>query len=118
MQTKRQKRGKEKIKTWMKMLAKMKKKFLPADYQVSLMRKMQNLRQKEMSVKEYIEKFYKLDIRFGHVDDEVEKVARYLNGLRTSIQDEISYVKIDSVEEAYKFSLKAEERLTKRHEQR
>ena len=51
-----------------------------------------------MSVKEYTKEFYKLDIRFGHVDDEAEKVARYLNGLRTSVQDEISYVKMDSVE--------------------
>ena len=71
-----------------------------------------------MSVKEYTKEFYKLDIIFGHVDDEVEKVARYLNGLRISIQDEISYVKIDSVEEAYQFSLKAEERLSKRQDQR
>ena len=35
-----------------------------------------------MSVKEYTKDFYKLDIRSRHVDDEVEKVARYLNGLK------------------------------------
>lgn len=53
-----------------------------------------------------MKEFYKLDIRFGHVDDEVEKVARYSNGLRISIQDEIGYVKMDSVEEAYQFFFK------------
>ena len=67
-----------------------KNKFLPIDFQVSFLRNMQNLRQKEMIVKQYIGEFYKLDIRFGHMDDEVEKVARYLNGLRYRIQDEIS----------------------------
>ena len=35
-----------------------------------------------MSVKECTKEFYKLDIRSGHVDDEVEKVARYLNGFK------------------------------------
>lgn len=100
------------------MLGNMKKKFLPTDYQVSLLRRMKNLRQKDTSVKEYSKEFYKLDFRFGHVDDEVEKAARYLNGPRMSIQDEINYVKMDSVEEAYKFYSKAEEQLTKRHDQR
>lgn len=38
-----------------------------------------------MSVKDYTEEFNRLDIKFGHVDDEFKKVARYLNGLRTSI---------------------------------
>jgi hypothetical protein len=44
LQTDRQRRGKEKIRTWVKMVSKVKNKFLPADYQVSLLRKMQNLR--------------------------------------------------------------------------
>lgn len=61
------------------MVKNLKKKFLPVDYQVNLIRKMQNLREKDMSVKEYTEEFYRLDIRSGHVDDDVEKVARYLN---------------------------------------
>ena len=67
------------------MVNKVKKKFLPSDYQVSLLRKMQNLRQRDMSVKEYTEEFYRLDIRFGHVDDDVNKITRYLNGLGTTI---------------------------------
>ena len=39
LQTDRQRRGKEKIKTWVKMVNKVKKKFLPIDYQVILLRK-------------------------------------------------------------------------------
>ena len=38
-----------------------------------------------MIVKEYIEEFYRLDIRSRHVDDDVEKIARYINGLRSRI---------------------------------
>ena len=54
-----------------------------------------------MTMNEYTKEFYRLDIKSRHVDDEVEKVARYMNGLMKSIQDEIGYVKLDSVEEAY-----------------
>ena len=71
-----------------------------------------------MSLKEYTKKFYRLDIRSGHVDDDVEKIARYINGLRFGIQDKISFVKLESVEEAYQYALKSEEILTKKHEQR
>ena len=42
LQTDRQRRGKEKIRTWPRMVNKVKNKFLPTDYQVSLLRKMQN----------------------------------------------------------------------------
>jgi hypothetical protein len=63
------------------MVAKMKSKFIPKDYQITLFRRMQNLRQKLMSVKEYIEEFYKINIRVGHRESDDEKVSRYMNGL-------------------------------------
>jgi len=88
------------------MVNKVKNKFLLTDYQVSLLRKMQNLRQRDMSVKEYTEEFYRLDIKVGHVHDDIEKIARYMNGLRSGIQDEISFVKLESVEEACQYALK------------
>jgi hypothetical protein len=47
------------------MVAKLKAKFIPKEYQINLLRKLQNLRQKGMTVKEYIEEFYKLNIRAG-----------------------------------------------------
>ena len=83
LQTDKQRRGKEKIRTWLKMVNKVNKKFLLADYQVILLLKMKNLRKKDMTVEEYTEEFYRLDIRSGHVDDDVEKIARYINGLRS-----------------------------------
>ena len=59
-----------------------------------------------------------MDIRFGHGDDDVDKIVRYINGLRSGIQDEKSFVKLESVEEAYQCALKVVEILTKKHEQK
>jgi hypothetical protein len=43
-----------------------------------------------MTVKEYMEEFYRLNIRTGHRESDDEKVFRYMNGLRYDIQDEMS----------------------------
>ena len=59
-----------------------------------------------------------MDIISGHVDDDVDKIARYINGLRSRIEDEITFAKLESVEEAYQYVLKAKKILTKKHEQR
>ena len=114
----RQRKGKKKKRTWENMMNKIKKRFLLVDYQVNLLRKIQNLKQKDMSVNDYTKEFYRLHIRSRHVDDEIEKVARYLNGLRFGMQDEIIFVKLNSVEEANQYALKSKEILAKRYEQR
>jgi hypothetical protein len=85
LQEDRRCKGKQKIKSWDRMIAKMKAKFILRDYQITLFRRMQNLRQKLMTVKEYTEEFYRLNIRAGHQESDDEKVARYMNGLRYDI---------------------------------
>jgi hypothetical protein len=67
------------------MVAMLKRKFMPKDYQIILFRRMQNLRQKWMNVKEYTEEFYKLNIRAGQRERDEVKVSRYINGLRYDI---------------------------------
>jgi Icc-related predicted phosphoesterase len=57
---------KQNIKSWDRMIPKMKAKFIPKGYQITLFRRMQNLRQKLMTVKEYTEEFYRLNIRVAH----------------------------------------------------
>jgi hypothetical protein len=47
-----------------------------------------------MTVKEYTEEFYKMNIKAGHRESDDEKVARYMNGLRYNIQNEMSMVTI------------------------
>jgi hypothetical protein len=44
LQADRRCKGKQKIKSWDRMIAKMKAKFIPRDYQITLFRRMQNLR--------------------------------------------------------------------------
>ena len=71
-----------------------------------------------MSVREYTEYFYKVNIRAGYVQDTVEKVVIYMNGLRMDIQDEISLLTPRKVEEAYQLALKAEDTITRRQSNR
>jgi len=67
------------------MVNKMKAKFMSKDYQLNLFKKLQNLRQQGMYVKEYTKEFYRLSIRAGHANDDMENVARYINVLRDDI---------------------------------
>jgi hypothetical protein len=60
----------------------------------------------------------RLNIRAGHRESNDEKVARYMNGLRYEIQDEMSMLTIRTVEDAYQMALKAEEKLSRKQGQR
>ena len=88
-------------------MTKLKGKFLPKDYQLSLFDKMHNLKQKQMTIKEYIEEFYKENIREGYVEDNPNKVVGDINGLIFDIQDEMNLLSPNYVEDVYQFSLKA-----------
>jgi hypothetical protein len=114
----RRSKGKHKIKNWDIMVAKLKTKFMPKDYQINLFRKMQNLRQKGMTVKEYIEELYRMNIRTGKREGDEENVVRYINGLRYEIQDELSMMLRKTVEDAYQFALKEEDKLARKQSQR
>jgi hypothetical protein len=65
-------------------------------------------------VKEYIEEFYKLNIRSRQMERDEEKVARYINGLRYEIKDELSMTIVNTVEDVYRMALKAEENLARK----
>ena len=58
LQIHRERRGKSKISSWDKMLHNIKSQFMPKDYQLNLIRQLQNLRQKTMTVKEHIRFFF------------------------------------------------------------
>jgi hypothetical protein len=53
LQDGRRSKGKQKIKIWDQMVAKLKTKFIPKDHQINMFRRLQNLRQKGMTMKEY-----------------------------------------------------------------
>ena len=64
-----------KITRWKLMLTKLKATFILVDYELELFKKLQNLKQKDMTMKDYIEEFYKLTIRSRHRELLKEKVA-------------------------------------------
>ena len=76
------------------------------------------MRQKLMTVKEYTEEFHKINIRVGYRENDDEKVARYMNGLRYEIRDEMSMITLQTVEDSYHMALKAEEKLSRKQGQR
>jgi hypothetical protein len=110
----RRRKNKPLIKSWDRMVAKMRAKFLPKDYQQSLYRQMQNLKQILLTLREYTEEFYKVNLRAGYVEGSSEKAARYINGLRMEIQDEINMMFPRTMEEAYQCALRAEEKLLRK----
>ena len=85
VQVERRRKNKPLIKRWDRMVAKLRAKFLPTDYQLTLYRKMQNLRQRLLTVREYTKELYKLNLRAGYVEESPEKIARYIIGLRIQI---------------------------------
>eukprot|EP00253_Pinus_taeda_P033200 PITA_33200 len=76
VQADRKRLNKIPIRSWERMVAKLKGRFLPKDYQVDLYRRVQSLRQKGMTVKEYTEEFYRVNLRAGYTDETPEKTAR------------------------------------------
>eukprot|EP00253_Pinus_taeda_P026972 PITA_26972 len=85
IQADRKRLHKQPIKKWARMEAKLKEKFLPKDYQIMLYRQ-----------------------------DTPEKTARFVNGLRGEILDEIGILSPQTLDEAYQFALKAEEKINQK----
>jgi len=79
--TKRVRQGKEKIRTWDKMKAKLKARFLPPNYIQNNYSSLHNLTQGTMSVEEYTREFEKLLIKCDLQEVEEQTIVRYLGGL-------------------------------------
>lgn len=62
--------------------------------------------------------YYKLSIRAGNVEDDVEKVPKYINGLMYAMQDEINLVSLKIIEDSYQESLKKEEKILRKQNHR
>ena len=110
LQKDREEEGEMKITRLRLMVTKLKAKFNPADYELEY------LKQKDMTMKDYTEEFYKLTIRSGHREQSKEKVVWYINGLSFNIQDEVGMLNISSVENAYQNALRVEEKLKRKNQ--
>ncbi|XP_059068892.1 uncharacterized protein LOC131859313 [Cryptomeria japonica] len=116
-QGERVKMRKNMISSWSRMVSLIKAKFMPTDYETQIIKRFDNLKQKDLDVESYTEEFHKLIFKANHHEDEKEKVARYLNGLKFSIQDEMSMVIPRTVDECFQMALRAEEKLRRRGDQ-
>jgi hypothetical protein len=114
VQAERRKKNKLLIKRRDRMVAKMRAKFLPKDYKLYLYRQMKNLRKRLLSIREYTEEFYKVNLRACYVEGSTKKTARYINGLRMEIQDDINMMSPRTMEEAYQCALRVEEKLLRK----
>lgn len=114
VQAKIRKKDKPLIKNWDRMVEKMKSKLLPKDYQLTLYKHMKNIKQQIMTMREYIEEFYKVNLREGYVNDILEMTTRYINGLRLDIQGEINILSPRTIEESYQCALKVEEKIARK----
>jgi len=85
---KRAKKGKGKIKSWRKMKAKLKDKFLPSHYLQENYSKLHHLKQGFLSVEEYTREFEQLLIKCDLKENEEQTLVRYLGGL----DERIAYV--------------------------
>ena len=91
---------------------------MPLDYAQTVFHQFQNLMQNLSTVEELTNEFYQLSIRVDHQETDEQLVARYVNCLKFSIQDELSMHRVRNVEEAYQLALKAEEKQNRQFVQR
>jgi hypothetical protein len=55
-----------------------------------------------------------LNIRDGHKENDDEQIARYINGMRYEIQEDIIMMSFSKFEDDYQEALKAEEKLSRK----
>ena len=88
------------------MITLVKEAYVLEDHKIQLHRKRQNLRKKEMHVSSYIEEFHRVSMNYYLVEPESAKLARYIQGLRLSIQDELSLCTPTIFQKCYQFPSK------------
>ena len=84
---KREREGKDKIRSWEKMKKQMKEKFLPSYYMQENFTKLQHLQQDGRSVEEYGREFETMIMRCDLKEDDHQTLVRFLNGLDSKIRN-------------------------------
>ena len=97
---------------------KLKEKFLLVDYIQTLFQRFQNLKQNLSPREDYTSKFNKWSICVDQLETCEQMAAKYVNGLKLSIQDELGMHRVSRMEEAYQLTLKVEEKKSRQYFQR
>ncbi|WCJ37824.1 hypothetical protein M5689_018923 [Euphorbia peplus] len=110
----RRRGGREPIRSWSRMRAMLRERFLPLDYEQYIFHSYQKCMQGSRSVHEYTSEFLRLSARAQLMESESQKTSRYLEGLRYNIQDKIRTQMVVRVQDARNLALKEESQLTMR----
>ncbi|GFZ18991.1 hypothetical protein Acr_27g0007300 [Actinidia rufa] len=108
LQQSRARQRKAPIRTWRRMRRLMEERFLPPDYQQELFRQYQECRQGVRTSEAYTEEFYRLSARNNLPESEDQQIARFVNGLRVAIRDQVSLQTMYSLNEAVTLAKKVE----------
>ncbi|WJZ84476.1 hypothetical protein VitviT2T_004079 [Vitis vinifera] len=97
------------ISTRQEMKAKLREKYMPINYYDKLCDQLINLRQNNMPVVEYMQKFDELKTRSQIVEDHRQTLARFKAGLRSEIKRELLHQPLYSLEHTFQVALDMEE---------
>ncbi|XP_074313684.1 uncharacterized protein LOC141648874 [Silene latifolia] len=85
LKDRRQREGKQKLKSWEDLKKKMRKKYVPVTYKIDLYKRIAELAQDSLSIKSYIAEFEKLTM-MGEIEEiEEQRMARFFRGLNHNI---------------------------------
>ncbi|KAI0496820.1 hypothetical protein KFK09_023144 [Dendrobium nobile] len=104
----RQRSGKGPVRHWNRMKQLLRAQFLPTDYEQILYMRYQHCEQGSRSVSEYTEEFNRLSARNNLSESANQLVARYIGGLKESIQDKLELNSVWSLPQAVNFAMRAE----------
>jgi hypothetical protein len=94
--------------------SKVEKKFMPVDYVLNLLRRIQNLKQVKMTMKEFTKECHRLSTRANKTGESPESIAKYVCGLRYAIQYEFDVLNFCLVVESCQTALRIEEKLQRK----
>ena len=98
--------GKKNIETWENMKKELKRKYLSFNYYQDIYLKIQNFKQQDLSVEEYLAKFVNLIIKRDLQKVEKICIANYIAGLRYDIVKVIFLQSYHSLQDVMKLALK------------
>lgn len=96
------------------MLRLMRERFLPANFEQLLYEQYQKCRQGFKNVADYTEEFHRLGARTNLAETEDYKIARFIDGLRDDIQDQMDIQPFGLLNDAITMATKIEEKLEKK----